>query len=139
MTELRMTTETTTTPPQAATMPAGDYPLSTLCLRLDLDGVGISWTLRGDDSDVANRLPRVLEYIKRLQAKLPRPEAPPPPPGPCRDTGAAVHQPPLEEREDWCPIHQVAMVRQSNERGSWWSHRVPDGGYCKGKRRKAGA
>jgi len=122
-------------PPPAAT---GGFPESTLSLRLDLDGVGISWTLRGDDSDVASRLPRVLDYIKRLQAKLPpgrsqgqaRPE-------PSR--AAAVPQPPLEEREDYCPMHGIAMLKQSNERGSWWSHRLPEGGYCKGKRRKAGA
>jgi hypothetical protein len=52
--------------------------LSTLCLRLEVDGVSLSWTLRGDDSDVASRLPRVLDYIRRLQAKLPRadPQAP---------------------------------------------------------------
>ena len=81
MTELTMTTETTPTPAPA---PAGEYPLSTLSLRLEIDGVSLSWTLRGDDSDVASRLPRVLDYIKRLQAKLPpgrsqgqaKPEAP---------------------------------------------------------------
>jgi hypothetical protein len=32
-----------------------------------------------------------------------------------------------------CPIHQVAMELRTNERGSWWSHRLADGSYCKGK------
>jgi hypothetical protein len=120
----------TSTPATPAAAPTGEYPLSTLCLRLEVDGVSLSWTLRGDDNDVASRLPRILEYIKRLQAKLPRP-APAAP--------AAAPAPPLEEREDWCPIHQHAMAKQSNERGSWFSHRVPGEGWCRGKRRKAGA
>ncbi|HSF30290.1 MAG TPA: hypothetical protein VLK82_07445 [Candidatus Tectomicrobia bacterium] len=126
MTELTLTKETTPAPAPAA----GEYPMSTLCLRLDVDGVGLSWTLRGEDADVASRLPRILEYIKKLQAKLPRPE-------PARPV--AVPAAPLEAREDWCAIHGVAMASQSNERGSWWSHRLPEGGYCKGRRRKAGA
>jgi hypothetical protein len=35
--------------------------------------------------------------------------------------------------EGWCLVHQVPMTRQSNQRGSWWSHTKPDGGWCKGK------
>lgn len=123
-----MTTETTTQPPTPAAPGSGEYPLSTLSLRLEIDGVSLSWTLRGDDSDVASRLPRVLEYIKRLQAKLPKPEAARP---------VAVPSAPLEEREDFCPIHQVAMLKQSNDRGAWWSHKTPEG-WCKGRRKRAG-
>lgn len=135
MTELTMVKESPTPPPAA--VPSGEYPLSTLCLRLDVDGVGLSWTLRGDDSDVAARLPRVLDYIKRLQAKLPKP-VPGSDPVPETPAPAAVPAPPLEQRADWCAIHHVAMVQQVNERGSWWSHRLPEGGYCKGKRKRAG-
>lgn len=126
MTDITYTHE----PPPASPEEPGPYPESTLSLRLDVDGIGVSWTLRGTDESMAKRLPRVLDYLRRLQAKLPRP-APAAP--------AAVPAPPLDEREDWCSIHQVAMVRQSNERGTWHSHRLPDGGYCKGKRPKAGA
>jgi hypothetical protein len=32
-----------------------------------------------------------------------------------------------------CSIHQVPMELRTNERGSWWSHRLADGSYCKGK------
>jgi hypothetical protein len=125
-------TEMTLTHAQPAAVPAAvppaEFPLSTLCLKVKVGDVEMSWTLRGDDSDVARRLPRALATIKKLQedGKIPQAARPEP-------------QPPLEERADWCPIHQVAMIRQENDRGAWWSHRVHEGGYCKGKRRKAGA
>jgi hypothetical protein len=35
--------------------------------------------------------------------------------------------------EGWCLIHQTQMTLQSNQRGSWWSHTKPDGGWCKGR------
>ena len=133
MTELSIVPDPQPLPTPA---PAGEYPLSTLCLKVRVGEVEMSWTLRGDDSDVARRLPRALATIKKLQedGKLPaaRPQpAPQPPPG--RGQGQA-----LEAREDWCSIHQCAMVRQENERGAWFSHRLPEGGYCKGKRQRAG-
>ena len=33
----------------------------------------------------------------------------------------------------WCPIHRCKMERRTNERGSWYSHRLAGGGYCKGE------
>jgi len=45
--------------------------------------------------------------------------------------------PPVEPTQDtdpsWCPIHRVKMERRSNERGSWYSHRLSSGAYCKGE------
>ena len=35
--------------------------------------------------------------------------------------------------EGWCPIHQVQMKRYSNQKGSWWSHRLENGKWCRGK------
>lgn len=126
MTDLILTHE----PPALSPEEPGPYPESTLSLRLDVDGIGVSWTLRGTDDSMAKRLPRVLSYLKRLQAKLPKPAATRP---------VAVPSAPLEEREDWCPIHGAAMRRQENSRGSWYSHRVPGEGFCNGRRRSAGA
>jgi len=56
-------------------------------------------------------------------------------------TGNGARQPPappaLEPTNDtdpsWCPIHHVKMERRTNERGSWYSHRLPSGGFCKGE------
>ena len=73
-----MTTLTNTPEASATDQETGAYPESTLSLRLDVDGIGLSWTLRGTDESMARRLPRVLSYLKRLQAKLPTPETPRP-------------------------------------------------------------
>jgi hypothetical protein len=56
-------------------------------------------------------------------------QATPPPQAPPA-TGQAQHAP---TPEGWCALHQVQMELRSNERGSWWSHRLADGSYCKGK------
>ena len=56
-------------------------------------------------------------------------------------TGNGARKPPappaLEPTTDtdpsWCPIHRCKMERRTNERGSWYSHRLAGGGYCKGE------
>jgi hypothetical protein len=53
----------------------------------------------------------------------PPPQAPP-------SNGTAQ---PAPTPEGWCALHQVQMELRNNERGSWWSHRLADGSYCKGK------
>jgi SWIM zinc finger len=53
---------------------------------------------------------------------------PPPPAAPSTGTAQSAPAP-----EGWCALHQVPMELRSNERGSWWSHRLADGSYCKGK------
>ena len=52
----------------------------------------------------------------------------PPPAPPSNGTAQQASTP-----EGWCALHQVPMELRSNERGSWWSHRLADGSYCKGK------
>ena len=56
--------------------------------------------------------------------------------------GTTTRKPPtppeLEPTNDtdpsWCPIHRCKMERRTNERGSWYSHRLSNGnGYCKGE------
>jgi hypothetical protein len=33
----------------------------------------------------------------------------------------------------WCPIHQVAMTKRTRSGDSWYSHKLPDGSWCRGK------
>jgi hypothetical protein len=56
-------------------------------------------------------------------------QATPPPQAPPANGQAQ----PAPTPEGWCALHQVPMELRSNERGSWWSHRLADGSYCKGK------
>ena len=52
----------------------------------------------------------------------------PPPAAPANGQAQSAPTP-----EGWCALHQVPMELRTNERGSWWSHRLADGSYCKGK------
>jgi len=54
---------------------------------------------------------------------------PPVPPS----NGPTAHGAAQPTPDGWCVRHQVPMEPHSNERGSWWSHRLADGSYCKGK------
>jgi len=38
--------------------------------------------------------------------------------------------------EGFCPIHHVQMKRYSNDKGSWFSHKTPEGSWCNGKNGK---
>jgi len=33
----------------------------------------------------------------------------------------------------WCPIHRCAMKRREKDGQVWYSHKAPDGQWCKGK------
>ena len=32
----------------------------------------------------------------------------------------------------WCSLHNVAMQQHVNDRGTWFSHTLGNGRYCKG-------
>jgi hypothetical protein len=96
---------------------------------LHLDGHQVQLTLR--DSDETRLLSRLHAILAQFPVNPPPPVELPPAPAP-------VPQPPLEERPDWCSIHGTAMGKQSNAKGSWYSHKTMDG-WCNGKRRKASA
>jgi hypothetical protein len=58
--------------------------------------------------------------------------------GPAAEGRRTPPPPPASERTNdmdpsWCPIHQCQMQRRSNARGSWYSHRLHSGAYCKGE------
>jgi hypothetical protein len=54
---------------------------------------------------------------------------------PARDPAAARHVAQPDNDPRWCPRHEVPMTwHNGNERGpGWFSHRLADGSYCKGK------
>lgn len=77
--------------------------------------------------DLQALVQQAVQQALAAHANGPAPGTPPPaPPSP------ATAQP-VPTPEGWCALHQVPMELRSNERGSWWSHRLADGSYCKGK------
>ncbi len=70
----------------------------------------------------------VQQAVQQALAAANGPATPPPPAAPSPSTAQPAPTP-----EGWCALHQVQMELRSNERGSWWSHRLADGSYCKGK------
>lgn len=82
--------------------------------RLLIGGREVQLTLR--DTDEA----RLLTRLHAVLAQYP-------------GTEPAPRERPAQEAEGWCAVHGVQMRQQSNKRGSWWSHRLSDGSYCKGR------
>jgi hypothetical protein len=114
-------------------------PRPVVLLKAIIAGTEQYWYVyeREDDTadSVATRVAKTQRHINWLREKFGGESVASAPPQP---VAVPAPQPPLEERDDWCSIHQVAMPTQRNERGEWKSHRLPDGTWCKGKRKRAG-
>jgi hypothetical protein len=78
-------------------------------------GRKVQLTLRDHDED------SLLSRMEKLLSRFPSEEEP-----------ASAPTPP----ENWCPIHQCQMKRYSNAKGSWFSHKTPEGSWCNGKKGK---
>ena len=103
--------------PQASALPACPEAASSINLYLTIGGYKAQLTLR--DMDAARLLTRLEAILKRF----PAPEAP---------TKSAAAEPPATP-EGWCRRHDLQMTQQHNTKGAWWSHRLADGSWCKGK------
>jgi hypothetical protein len=79
---------------------------------VDVQGRKVQFTLR--DTDEARLLERLEALLQRF---------------PSGGVGAGDQEPP----EGWCHKHNCQMTKQSNEKGSWWSHKLAGGIWCKGK------
>jgi hypothetical protein len=85
-----------------------EAPASVNCY-IDVAGRKVQVTLRDEDEG------RLLQRLETLLLRFPTDEKP------------------QELPEGWCSIHQVQMTHHNNGKGSWWSHRLNDGHWCKGK------
>jgi hypothetical protein len=105
------------TPASATPPPPGtftDAPAS-CTLKFTLGKVDVLYTLR-DTSDPA-LFTRLQPVLAALEAWI------------HAGTPTLVPEPPAS----WCPVHQVTMTQHVNGNGAWWSHRLPDGTWCKGQ------
>ena len=78
-------------------------------------------------ADLQALLQQAVQHALSAQAANGQAQSTPPPVPPSNGLAAAPEGPPL------CPLHHVVMELRQNQRGSWWSHRLADGSYCKGK------
>lgn len=79
-------------------------------MYVEIGGRKVQMTLRDSDEQ------RLLARLEALLARFP-----------------AEAEPEQEPPEGWCSIHQCQMKRHNNVKGSWWSHKLDDGTWCKGK------
>jgi hypothetical protein len=106
---------------QACQPPACPEAASSVNLYLTIGGYKAQLTLRDMDEE------RLLTRLEAILKRFPAPEAP--------QKSAAAEQPATPE--GWCRRHDLQMDLQTskdpNRPGQWWSHRLADGTWCKGK------
>jgi len=114
-----LTSSTAPVQPAAAEKTTLPEAPASVNVRVKVQGHEVQWTLRDSSED---------RLAARLEALLTRyPEAV------CQAKGREQASAPAQPTpEGWCLIHQTQMTRQSNDRGSWWSHKTADG-WCRGK------
>ena len=100
--------------PEAPTAPLPEAPVS-ITLKATLHGHEVLVTLRGVDfASVKAQVEHASEWLRVRAAAQP----------PTQST---------EPSEGWCAKHGVQMTQNHKESRSWWSHRLADGTWCKGK------
>lgn len=123
-----MTEQTTTVLPEAP---------ASWTVKYHFDGYDCMLTLR----DVSG-----LELLKKAQAAINQLDAMGATPTngkPINGNGAQPHYEDIPQTPPtlpdgspdpgWCTLHNVAMTRRQNDHGAWYSHRLDDGTYCKGR------
>jgi hypothetical protein len=108
------------TPLAEAAAPLPEAPASANAF-VTLEGRQVQITLRDRDET------RLLTRLKELLQQFPMPADPPPPEKPAKKPAAKSQQ------DGWCTKHKVQMTQQHNAKGTWWSHHLADGTWCKGK------
>ena len=122
--------------PRAADWKVSEAPAS-CCLKWRIGTMEVLYTARGaTDAELQPRITALVPWLQALVSEVQAHAAlqteasaavqgPPAPPAPAAP-------PPASPPEDWCALHQVRMGRHSNANGTWYSHRLSDGTYCKG-------
>ena len=108
----------------APTAPLPEAPCSVNC-HVTIGGRQVQVTLRGQDET------EVLTRLEALFARYPVAQIPATTQAlsPQQHNAAAMHKPVT----DFCQIHNTAMQLNTKDGRSWWSHRKPEGGFCKGR------
>ena len=89
-----------------------------MTLRLDLCGYDILFTVRGESGrDLLGKIGAVITELDKMGAK------------PQGNRGSG-HQ--TGDGGKVCPVHGEPMKQYSNDKGSWWAHKVGDT-WCHGK------
>ena len=98
---------------------------------LPIQGRTVQITLRDhDETRLLERLQALLRGYPVDEGHEPAVESEPLPTATPEPPQAA---PEPETPADWCAMHGVTMALRSNPKGSWYSHRLTDGAYCKGR------
>jgi hypothetical protein len=108
--------------PPAPTAPLPEAPASVNC-HLTIAGRQVQLTLR--DLDEA----RLLVRLQAVLAQYPVSDAPAPPLSPQQHHAAAINRPTV----GFCQVHSVQMIENEKNGQRWYSHRLPEGGFCKGR------
>jgi hypothetical protein len=101
--------------PLAAPAPLPEAPAS-VNVRVTIGGREVQWTLRDSDED------RLAVRLEHLLARYPSPQP-----------VQAARPEPAPDEQRWCPKHGDKMTLNTKEGRSWWSHKTPDGKWCKGR------
>jgi hypothetical protein len=110
------------TPPVPSLLPLPEAA-SSLTVDLQIGGRLIRLTLRDhDEQRLLARLETLLQRFPPAEA-VRQGQAHPVTPATAAPTAAA----------GWCVLHGCAMTQHTNAKGSWWSHKQPDGTWCRGK------
>lgn len=84
-------------------------------LKFQLGKIDVLYTMRDMGDDVL--FARIRRLLPRIEEKVNTPPEDPAETSP----------------EGWCALHKVPMKQHANGKGTWWSHKLADGAWCKGQ------
>jgi hypothetical protein len=98
----------------SAPAPFAEAPAS-CTVKFQIGKIDVLYTMRDRDDDAL--FARIRRLLPRIEEKVNTPPEDP------------AETPP----EGWCALHKVQMPRHANGKGTWWSHKLADGTWCRGQ------